>query len=334
MAKFFYSANMRLEGIGFMVKTYKELREVIDKKDRGLREKIMSLEEAVGMIKDGDHVASGGCHYSRTPMAAIWEIIRQKKKNLVYSRSITSTEGDLLLVSETTKHVVTSWFSPGVTWGVSRVMRHYMQEGLAVFDEWSHMTLGLRYRAGAMGIPFMPARSMLGSDLYPRLSDIKEMECPYTGEKLALVPALNPDVAILHTQRCDPYGNVQSEGLPFMDEDIALAADKVIITTERIVSNDQVRRTPDRTTIPFFCVDAVVEVPYGCLPHECYGQYEPDFKHMDKYVKLMMGKGPDGVKEYLEQYVFSPATWNDYLDLLGFKNILKATVQGKGVYYD
>jgi len=334
MAILFYGVNILLEGIGFMVKTYKELREVIDKKDRGLREKIMSLEEAVGMIKDGDHVASGGCHYSRTPMAAIWEIIRQKKKNLVYSRSITSTEGDLLLVSEATKHVVTSWFSPGVTWGVSRVMRHYMQEGLAVFDEWSHMTLGLRFRAGAMGIPFMPARSMLGSDLYPRLSDIKEMECPYTGEKLALVPALNPDVAILHTQRCDPYGNVQSEGLPFMDGDIALAADKVIITTERIVSNDQVRRTPDRTTIPFFCVDAVVEVPYGCLPHECYGQYEPDFNHMDKYVKLMMGKGPDGVKEYLEQYVFSPETWNDYLDMLGFKNILKATVQGKGVYYD
>ncbi|MGD9034688.1 MAG: CoA-transferase, partial [Desulfobacteraceae bacterium] len=110
-----------------MVKPYKELREVIDKKDRGLRDKVMSLEEAVGLIKDGDHVAAGGCHYSKTPMAAIWEIIRQKKKDLVYSRSITSTEGDLLLVAGVTRHVVTSWFSPGVTWGVSKVMRHYMQ---------------------------------------------------------------------------------------------------------------------------------------------------------------------------------------------------------------
>ncbi len=317
-----------------MVKPYKDLREVMDKKDRGLREKVMSLKEAVGIIKDGDHVAAGGCHYSRTPMAAIWEIIRQKKKHLVYSRSITSTEGDLLLVAEVTKHVVTSWFSPGVTWGVSRVMRHYIQEGLAVFEEWSHMTLGLRYRAGAMAIPFIPARALLGSDLYPRLPEIKEMECPYTGEKLVLVPALNPDVAILHTQRCDSYGNVQSEGIPFMDQDIALAADKVIITTERIVSNDQIRRSPDRTTIPFFCVDAVVEVPYGCLPHECYGQYEPDFRNMDKYVKTMMEKGPDGVKEYLDQYVFGPATWNDYLEMLGFKNILEATVQGRGVYND
>ena len=317
-----------------MVRPYKDLREVIDRKDRGLREKVMSLEEAIGIIKDGDHVASGGCHYSMTPMAAVWEIIRQKKTDLVYSRSITSTDGDLLLVAGATKHVITSWFSPGVTWGVSRVMRYFMQQGLATYEEWSHMSLGLRYRAGSMGIPFIPARVMIGSDLFLRAPDIKEIVCPYTGEKLALIPALNPDVAIIHTQRCDPYGNVQKEGLPFMDQDIAMAADKVIITTEKIVSNDQVRRMPDRTSIPFFCVDAVVEVPYGCFPHECYGEYEPHFSHIDDYVKVMMGQGPEGVKEYLHKYVYDPNTWNDYLELLGSKNIVQATVLGRAVYND
>ncbi len=317
-----------------MPRSYKELREIIENKDRGLREKVMSLTEAIHLIQDGDHVAAGGCHYSRTPMAAIWELIRQKKKDLVYSRSISSTEGDLLLVAEATKHVITSWFSPGVTWGVSRAMRHYTQKKLALYEEWSHMSLGLRYRAGAMGIPFIPTRAMLGSDLFPRLPELKEMECPYTGEKLALVPALNPNVAILHTQRCDPYGNVQSEGLPFMDEDIAGASDKVIITTERIISNDQVRRNPDQTSIPFFKVDAVVEVPYGCLPHECYGYYEPDFSHMDYYVKLMMGKGPEGVKEYLDQYVYAPDSWTDYLEMLKFGDILRATTDGRSVYND
>ncbi len=317
-----------------MPRSYKELREVIENKDRGLREKVMSLTEAIHLIQDGDHVAAGGCHYSRTPMAAIWELIRQKKKDLVYSRSISSTEGDLLLVAEATKHVITSWFSPGVTWGVSRAMRHYTQKKLALYEEWSHMSLGLRYRAGAMGIPFIPTRAMLGSDLLPRLPELKEMECPYTGEKLALVPALNPNVAILHTQRCDPYGNVQSEGLPFMDEDIAGASDKVIITTERIISNDQVRRNPDQTSIPFFKVDAVVEVPYGCLPHECYGYYEPDFSHMDYYVKLMMGKGPEGVKEYLDQYVYAPESWTDYLEMLNFGDILRATTDGRSIYND
>jgi glutaconate CoA-transferase subunit A len=132
------------------MKSYQGLRDIIDKKDRGLREKVVSLTEAVALIKDGDTVASGGCHYSRTPMAAVWEIIRQKKKDLTYCRSITSTEGDLLLVAGAVKHVVTSWFSPGVTWGVSSVMRHYMEKKLAVFEEWSHMTLGLRFRAGGM----------------------------------------------------------------------------------------------------------------------------------------------------------------------------------------
>jgi len=317
-----------------MVRPYKDLREFIDRKDRGLREKVMSLEEAVGIIKDGDHVVSGGCHYSMTPMAAVWEIIRQKKKDLIYSRSITSTDGDLLLVSGATKHVITSWFSPGVTWGVSRVMRYFMQQGLATYEEWSHMSLGLRYRAGSMGIPFIPARVMMGSDLFLRAPDIKEIVCPYTGEKLALIPALNPDVAIIHTQRCDPYGNVQKAGLPFMDQDIAMAADRVIITTEKIVSNDQVRRMPDRTSIPFFCVDAVVEVPYGCFPHECYGEYEPLFSHIDDYVKVMMGQGPEGVKEYLHKYVYGPNTWNDYLELLGSKNIVQATVLGRAVYND
>ena len=118
-----------------MVKPYKDLRKTINEKDRGLREKVMSLEEAVGMISDGDHVASGGCHYSKTPMASVWEIIRQKKQDLTYSRSITSTDGDLLLVAGATKHVISSWFSPGVTWGVSRVMRYFMQQGVASYEE-------------------------------------------------------------------------------------------------------------------------------------------------------------------------------------------------------
>src|SRR5512136_2391641 len=117
------------------MKSYQELRDVMDRKDRGLREKVMSLTEAVKRIQDGDHVASGGCHYSRTPMAAIWEMIRQKKKDITYSRSITSTEGDLLLVSGVSRHIMTSWFSAGVTWGVSRVMRHYTQQKLATYEE-------------------------------------------------------------------------------------------------------------------------------------------------------------------------------------------------------
>ena len=315
-----------------MDNSYLNLRARLEKKDKGLREKVMSLSEAIGLIPDNIHVAIGGCHYSRTPMASIWEIIRQKKKGLIFSKSITATEGDLLLVAGTTRHIITSWFSPGVTWGVSRIMRQFVQSGEAIYEEWSHMSLGLRYRAAAMGIPFLPTRSMLGSDVYRQLTDIKEMECPFTGDKLALVPALHPDVAIIHVQKADAYGNAQISGFQFMDKDIALAADRVILTTEQIIDNNEIRRSPDRTDIPFFCVDAVVEVPYGCLPHECYGAYEPDFNHMDMYVKIMMERTTEGVREYLDKYVYAPPTFDDYLSLFDVKDVVRATLNARKGY--
>ncbi len=315
-----------------MDQSYISLRARIEKKDKGLREKVMTLSDAVALIPDNVHVAIGGCHYSRTPIALIWEIIRQKKSGLVFSKSITATEGDLLLVAGTTRHIITSWFSPGVTWGVSRIMRHFVQSGEATYEEWSHMSLGLRYRAAAMGVPFLPTRSMLGSDVYKQLTDIKEMQCPFTGDKLALVPALHPDVAIIHVQKADSYGNAQITGFPFMDKDIALAADRVILTTEQIIDNHEIRRTPDRTDIPFFCVDAVVEVPYGCVPHECYAAYEPDFNHMDMYVKLMMERSIEGVQEYLDKYVYAPQTFDDYLSLFKVKDIVRATLNARKGY--
>ena len=138
------------------------------------------------------------------------------------------------------------------------------------------MAVGMRFRAGAMGVPVhadaLDARARTCSRSGPKPS---RSICPFTQEKLLLVPALNPDVALIHVQRCDAYGNAQIDGLPFMDIDLAMAANRVILTTERIVSNDQIRRAPDQTKIPFFAVDAVVEVPFGSAPHECYGVYEP-----------------------------------------------------------
>ncbi len=260
------------EGSDPRVKPYQQLRAETLARDRGLREKVMSLEAAARLVPDGSHVGIGGCTMSRTPIAMIWALIRARKQDLVVSRSITSTEGDLLFASGASKHIITSWFTQGIVWGVSKVMRHYTENKLARFEEWSHMSIGLRYRAGAMGIPFMPSRSMIGSDVGRRVGDeLKTMTCPFTREEIVLLPALNPDVALIHVQRCDAYGNAQLDGLQFMDIDMAMAATRVILTTERIVSNDQIRRTPDLTRIPFFTVEAVVEAPIGCAPHEGYG---------------------------------------------------------------
>ena len=110
-------------------------------------------------------VGIGGSTLSRTPMAMIWALIRPRRKNLSCARSIISSEGDLLFASGVCDHIMTSWFSQGIVWGVSKVMRHYVESGKARFDEWSHMAIGMRFRAGAMGVPFLPMRSMLGSDV-------------------------------------------------------------------------------------------------------------------------------------------------------------------------
>jgi glutaconate CoA-transferase subunit A len=320
---------------GADVRRYEELRSRTASRDRGLREKVMSLEEAASLVNDGDHVALGGCTMSRTPIAAIWALVRAGRKNLKVSRSIVSTEGDLLFAAGAANHIVTSWFSQGIVWGVSKVMRHYTEKKLARFEEWSHMSMGLRYRAGAMGIPFMATRSMLGSDVGREVADqVKPMSCPFTGEPLLLLPALNPDVALIHVQRADRYGNAQLDGLQFMDLDIAMAANRVILTTERLIANDQIRRAPDQTKIPFFTVDAVVEVPYGSAPHECYGLYEPFFGHLDYYAGLIAKEPAAAAQRYLDEYYRAPASWSEYLAKIGMEAVLDASRRGRSIFND
>jgi glutaconate CoA-transferase subunit A len=317
-----------------IVKPYLQLREELSRRDKSLREKVVTLEEAASFVQDGASVGIGGSTMSRTPMAMIWALIRARKKHLTCSRSIVSTDGDLLFGSGVCDHMITSWFAQSILWGLSKVMRHHVEKSLARYDEWSHLAVGMRFRAGAMGVPFMPIRSMLGSDVLKQRPEAKEIDCPFTGEKLLLVPALNPDVALIHVQRCDAYGNAQIDGLQFMDIDLAMAANRVILTTERIVSNDQIRRAPDQTKIPFFCVDAVVEVPYGSAPHECYGAYEPMMRHMEAYVAQVNGDAVGGMKDYLDRYVYGPKSWTEYLSLIGMDEVLDATRRGRSIYDD
>jgi glutaconate CoA-transferase subunit A len=312
-----------------IVQPYSELRRNLAQRDRSLREKVMTLEDAVAFIDDGDCVGIGGSTMSRTPMALIWALIRAGKKDLSCARSIVSSDGDWLYGSGASNHIMTSWFSQGILWGISKVMRHHVETGAARYDEWSHLAMGMRFRAGAMGIPFMPIRSMMGSDVRRQRPEALEMTCPYTDEPLLLVPALNPDVALIHVQRADAFGNAQIDGLPFMDIDLAMAANRVILTTERIVSNDQIRRAPDQTKIPFFAVDAVVEVPFGSAPHECTGVYEPLLRHMDSYVAQVNADPVNGMRAYLDRHVYGPSNWTEFLSLMGVEELLAAARRGK-----
>jgi glutaconate CoA-transferase subunit A len=314
------------------VKQYEKLRNDLAQRDRSLREKLVTLDDVASFVRDGDMVGIGGSTMSRTPMALIWALIRAGRRKMTCARSITSSDGDLLFASGACERIVTSWFSQGILWGISKVMRHHVETGKAQFEEWSHLAMGMRLRAGAMGVPFMPIRPMLGSDVRKERPEAREMDCPFTGEKLLLVPALNPDVALIHVQRCDTYGNAQIDGLQFIDIDLAMAANKVILSTERVVSNDQIRRSPDQTKIPFFTVDAIVEVPFGCAPHECYGVYEPMIKHMEYYVGLANKDPVAGMRDYLDRFVYGPKSWMEFLDLIGIEEVLSAARLGNSIY--
>jgi glutaconate CoA-transferase subunit A len=291
-----------------------EARHRLEAKRKDSGDKLTSAPDAVRLVKDGDHVAVGGCLFSRTPMLLVREILRQQRGGLSLSRNLMCFEGEMLMVADAVDTIVTSWLGIGLPWGISRVMRHYVESGEVRFEEWSHLGLGLRYRAGAMGVPFLPTLTMMGSDLMG-VAQARTMADPFTGRTVNLVPALFPDVAILHVHRADRFGNCQIDGYSHMDADIARAASTVLVTAEDIVDEEEFRAQPDRTAIPGFVVDAVVHAPFGAFPGECYGLYETDFEHFDHYVASINERGMDGVREYMDRHVFGPATHREYLDL-------------------
>ena len=273
-------------------------------------DKLADLDAALEGVSDGDHIAIGGCLYSRTPYAALTALLRRRPSDLTLSRSLMCWEGELYLAAGASRHLVTSWMAIGLPWGISRPLRNFVEGGRARFEEWSHLALGLRYKAGAMGVPFLPTLTMLGSDLH-RHAGTKEIVDPFSGETVCLVPALYPDVALIHVHRADRFGNAQIDGYPHMDADIARAARTVIVTTEEIVEPEVIAADGAATAIPGFAVDAVVEVPYGAFPHEMYGSYDADFDHFGEYV-ASSGDEAD-LAAYLDRTVYGVTSHDEFL---------------------
>jgi len=297
-------------------------RRRLEAKAKSAGEKLTSLEDAACRVRDGDIVAGGGCLFSRTALALVREVLRQRRRGLTLVRNLMCTEGEWMMAAGAVERVVTAWMSIGLPWGVSRVMREHVEAGKVAFEEWSHLALGLRFRAAAMGVPFLPALTMAGSDLAATVG-LKTVEDPYTGERLPAVPALFPDVALIHVHRADRFGNCQIDGYPHMDADIARAAATVLVTAEEIVPEEQIRAQADRTVIPGFLVDALAHVPWGAYPHECYGLYEADFEHFEEYTAAIATRGAAAMEDYLARYVFAPPTFTEYLDLFGGERLAR-----------
>jgi glutaconate CoA-transferase, subunit A len=297
-----------------------EARTELEQTQRSTTDKTMSASQAMKLVGDSSHVAIGGTCYSRTPMALVFALLKAGRHDLTLSRPLSSFEVELLLATGTATRLVTSWVGIGLRWGLPQVLRHYVEQGLATYEEWSHLAVGLRYKAGAMGVPFLPAHSMLGSDMATSVG-LKTVTCPYSGSELAAIPALNPDIALIHAHRADRHGNAQVDGYRHMDVDMARAARKVIVSAERIVPREEIAARPETTMLPHFAVDAVVEAPFGAHPAECYGLYEADFAHFDAYTEEVRDAGVDGARRYVERNVYARADFAEFLEGVGHERL-------------
>ncbi len=296
-------------------------REYFRQKPRALVDKLMTVRQAVAeFIHDGDYLATGGFGSVRFSTAVLHEIVRTRKRGLGFSGHSTTHDFQILAAGGVIDRCDIAYVVGLEMRGLSPNGRRFMESGKVKTAEWSNAGLAWRYKAAAMGVPFLPARTMLGSDTL-RHSSAKIIRCPFTGQKLMAVPALSPDVAVIHVHRADRYGNAQIDGISIVDRDLAQAARRLIITSERIVSTEEIRKDPGRTLIPYWLVDAVCHVPYGSYPGEMPFEYTSDENHFAAWLEAE--KEEETFAAFLDKFIYGVEDFSQYLELIGGQSRLE-----------
>jgi len=277
--------------------------------------KVMSMRDAVSrFVQDGDTVVIEGFTHLIC-FAAGHEIIRQRRRDLTLARLTPDLIYDQMIAAGCARKLVFSWAgNPGV--GSLHAFRRAV-EGKAAgggleIEEYSHFGMVARFSAGAARLPFWPLRNYMGTDLPTANPRIRTVACPYTGESLATVPALNPSVTIVHAQRADAAGNTQMWGLVGVQKEAAFASERVIVVVEDLVQESVIRSDPNRTVIPGMIVSAVVVEPWGAHPSYAQGYYDRD---NDFYVAWEgISRDPDRLKRYLEEFVYGVPDRAGYME--------------------
>src|SRR6058998_239158 len=262
----------------------------------------MSMRDAVARyVRDGDVVVIEGFTHLIS-FAAGHEIIRQRRRDLTLCRLTPDLIYDQMIAAGCARKLVFSWAgNPGV--GSLHAFRRAVEAGTLEIEEYSHFGMVARFAAGAARLPFWTLRNYGGTDLPRANPRIKSVACPYTGEVLATVPALNPDVTIVHAQRADARGNTQIWGLLGVQKEAAFASERVIVVVEELVDERVIRSDPNRTLIPAMIVDAVVVEPWGAHPSYAQGYYDRD---NDFYVAWEgISRDPDKLARYLDEFVYA-----------------------------
>jgi len=306
-----------------------EIREWMrDKKSRTLESKVMNEREAVeNFVKDGDYVAFDLAAFIKGPFSLEREIVRQRKRNLFLAGKFSFFDCALLVAGGCVTKIDCGFIGGGTA------HLRAIEKGDVEVIEWSNGAICARLLAGAFGIPFIPWRGLMGTDTF-RYSGAKLATDPFSGKKVTLLPALNPDVGLIHVNQCDIYGNARTFGPGVTPIEVAMASKRVIISTEEIIDTEEIRKAPARTTIPYYFVDAVVEAPFGSHPGTVPGLYDVDFDHINEF--LVAEKEPDTLERYLDKYIYNLESHQEYLKKIGKSRLaeLKKREMVREGYYE
>ena len=283
-------------------------------------DKVKSVSEVVRTISDGSHIALGGFAIARNVITVVHELIRQQKKNLTLSQCVMGMEADLLVGAGLVGRIILGGGSLD-RFGLLACVNRARETGQVISLDYSSLSICFGYLAGALGISFIPIKSLIASEVLDRLEagpaaeELRRMKCPFTGEDYLLLKAITPDVSLVHVQVADREGNCQIDGPRWENEEQAKAARRVIAITEELVPTEHIQRFPERTVIPAHRVEAVIHQPFGAHPTAVFGCYDYDADHLRLYVEHM--KRPERVREYLETYVLSTRDHWEYLEKTG-----------------
>ncbi len=287
-------------------------------KSKILVDKRMTEAEAVSrFIKDGDYIGTELYGTVRAPMSLVNEIVRQGIKDLrVAGQGVL--ELDMLLAASLIKELDFTYIGLEL-YGVSNCLRREVESGrIENIVEWSNAAITWRFKATAIGVPFIPIRSMLGTDTLA-YSAAKVVKDPFTGNPICLVPALILDVGLIHVHRADKFGNAQIDGISGFSAELSRASKRLLISAEEIVDPEVIRQAPDRTIIPYYLVDAVVEAPFGSHPGEMCYLYRRDEPQIRAWVEA--AKEPDTTQHYLDKYIYGVRNHKEYLELFGAERL-------------
>lgn len=281
--------------------------------------KLTTLDQAVASIPSGAHVALSGFATARCVMAFAHEIIRQGTRRLTVSQCVGGIDADIMVGAGAVERIVYGGGSRGRS-GQHHCICRAIEQGTLITEEFSSLSMTFRYLAGALGLPFIPIRSLNGSDILKQLQQhtppvVSSLQDPFTGDEWIALKPLTPDVAVVQVQAADEQGNAWILGPRWDNEEQVKASRRTIVITERLVSTEAIRREPDRTVVPGFRVSHVVHLPFSAHPSSVYGIYDFDEEHIGLYADA--SKTPQGFQKYLEEYVYGVKDHWGYLDLIG-----------------